>query len=179
MRRGTSWRVVVDGREEKEYAKVWAPLLAGETVAYVVERANEVFVVINGVEGTHFDQITDLALSIDGRHHGYVAIKNQESFIVRDGATKKYELVVDGSFVLSNDGQHWGCLIGDPKQRKLFLTIDGIQQIPMDTDDWIAAFVPNLRDSDFSAMFDQKNVVRRWLKAELAKLSTIPHDSSP
>ena len=178
-RRGTSWRVVVDGREEKEYAKVSAPVLAADSVAYVAERVNEVFVVLNGVEGSHFDRITDLALSADGKHHGYVGVKNQDSFIVIDAVAQKYDLVVDGTFVLSGHGQHWGCLIGDPKQRKLFLTIDGTRQIPMDTDDWIAAFVPNLRTPDLSAVFDQKNVVRRWLKAEIAKMSTTPGDSSP
>jgi hypothetical protein len=178
-RRGHSWTVVVDGREGKEYERTSAPVLAGNSVAYVAERANDMFVVLDGVEGAHFDQIWDLALSADGRHHGYVAVKKQQSFVVRDSAPKKYDLVVDGTFVMSSDAQHWGCLIGDPKQRKLFLTIDGTRQIAMDTDDWLAAFVPSARHADLEAVFDQKNVVRRWLKAEMAKVTTTLPVSSP
>jgi hypothetical protein len=168
-RRGTRWRVVVDGQEGKEYDDVSVPVLAGDTIAYVASRADGDFAVINGVEGAVFGNIGNLELTPDGRHHGYVTMKSNESFVVIDSVAKKFDVIVDNTLVLSANGRHWACIIGDAGRKKFYITIDGSRNVPLDREEWLAALVPSIHVPGLIDGNDQNAVVRGWVAAQLAR----------
>jgi hypothetical protein len=168
-RRGARWRVVVDGQEGKEYDDVSVPVLSGDTIAYVARRTDGDFSVVNGVEGPVFGNIGSLVVTPDGHHHGYVATKNNDSFVVIDSVAKKFDVIVDKTLVLSENGRHWACVIGDAERKKFYITIDGARKVQLDRDEWFAAIMPDMRLFGVSNGIDQNAVVRGWIAAELAR----------
>jgi hypothetical protein len=168
-RRGTHWRVVIDSHEYKEYENVSVPVLAGDTIAYVARRENGDAVVIDEVEGPIFSNIGNLVLTPDGHHHGYIATKSKESLVVIDSVAKKFDLVFNETLVLSANGRHWACIIGDAGQKKFYITVDGIRNVPLDRDEWLPALMPEMNLSGLFGGPDKNAVLRGWVAAELKK----------
>jgi hypothetical protein len=118
-------RVVVDGREEKEYPSV-DQLVFSPDSKHLAYRANEdlfplqtdYVVVKDGVEGKHYPGLEFLQFSPDSKHLTYVASSRQmavgtgqfvfsgsDAFIVQDGQEGKHYERID-SLVYSPDSRH-------------------------------------------------------------------------
>jgi S1-C subfamily serine protease len=117
MRRRT--RVVVDGKEEKEYMEAGPPVFSLDSrhVAYwarvQLERGpvRENYVVVrDGVEGKYYPGIQCLQFSPDGLHMAYVASTlpiavGADQFVVWDGKEGKHYDQID-NLLFSPDGRH-------------------------------------------------------------------------
>ncbi|MCK9273326.1 hypothetical protein M0P65_07340, partial [Candidatus Gracilibacteria bacterium] len=56
-----------------------------ESFAYLIKKDGKIFVVKDGVEGTKYDEISDIIYSPDGKSFAYVAKKDGKRFMVKDG----------------------------------------------------------------------------------------------
>jgi hypothetical protein len=106
----TPARIVVDGKEGKAYTQVRGNSVVfsanKKAMAYVAGDGNKNFVVLDGVEGTHFDEIYDLRFSPVGSRLAYGARRGLEHFVVEGGKELgPYENIQQGSIVFRPDGK--------------------------------------------------------------------------
>src|SRR4051812_10565945 len=93
--------------------------------------------VVDGVEGPRADGFTDVAFSPDGSRFAYVERHGASAQVVLDGKTFNFDLVLAGTLVFSDSGQHWGCIIGDRREEKFYMLIDGRRYALIDINETI------------------------------------------
>ncbi len=135
-RTGNKWFVVVDGKEEKQYDGLGAPLFSPDSthVAYAAQMDNKQCVVVDGKEEKQYDGIKagTLLFSADSTRLAYVARTGNKWFVVVDG---KEETQYDGlgASLFSPDSTHVAyaaqmdnkqCVVVDGKEEKQY---DGIK----------------------------------------------------
>jgi hypothetical protein len=147
-------RVVVDGAEGPPFLLVGRPVLAahGTRVVYQAEDAQGAWVVVDGQRQGPFAAVLDLVLSADGSHLVFVARKNGQVTVNHDGAEKAFAAVVEHTLVLSDDGEHWAVIAGDPAIQRLWISIDGQRELPASSED----------------VFGDSRTLRPWLDRLLA-----------
>jgi hypothetical protein len=106
----TPARIVVAGKEGKAYTQVKGDSVVfssdKKAMAYVAGDGNKNFVVLDGVEGTHFDEIYDLRFSPVGSRLVYGARRGLEHFVVEgEREHGPYENIQPGSLVFRPDGK--------------------------------------------------------------------------
>lgn len=106
----TPARIVVAGKEGKAYTQVKGDSVVfssdKKSMAYVAGDGNKNFVVLDGVEGTHFDEIYDLRFSPVGSRLAYGARRGLEHFVVEgEREHGPYENIQPGSLVFRPDGK--------------------------------------------------------------------------
>jgi hypothetical protein len=123
----SSASVVVDQTEGPPFALVSRLALAssGPGYAYAAEDEHGAWVIADGQRGARFAAVLDLALSTDGRHLVFVARRGGNMLVVYDGRETAFDLVMDETLVLSDDGEHWAVLAGDTAARQFYVSIDG------------------------------------------------------
>jgi hypothetical protein len=136
-RSDSSARVVIDGVEGPSFATVGRLRLApeGSRYAYSAEDASGAFVIVDGQRSEGFAAVLDLVLSADGRHLAFVARRDGRTLVVHDGSETAVKLVIDATLVLSEDGEHWAALSGDPTTRRFFVLLDGKEGSPIAADE--------------------------------------------
>ena len=80
----------------------------GKRVAYVAEDGSERFVVVDGNEGYHYDDITigSLTFSPDSQRLAYAAQRDDKWFVVVDGKEEReYDSLMKDSITFSPDSQ--------------------------------------------------------------------------
>jgi hypothetical protein len=83
-------------------------------------------VFVNGLQAGKNQWSGNLELADTGMEYAFLA-KNEAGWMVKTGwGDTPFDLVIDGSLVLSPNGKHWGCLAGDMAERTLFLAVDGV-----------------------------------------------------
>jgi hypothetical protein len=142
--------IVINGQEGKHYnypggtvsiqSIVFSP--NGQNVAYSVEEnkqgAEKGFEVINGTEGKSYDQIVYSAdglpnpiFSADSEHYAYVALQNQKSVVVNDGAEVDTGGYVDIASLLFTPNDKLAYVVGedvqDINQGPYYVVFDGKQ----------------------------------------------------
>ncbi len=65
-----------------------------------------------------------LVISPASSRHAYMAWDDGEAFVVDDAGQHCFHLLIDDTLVSCDDGQVWACLVGDPKRRRLFMTVE-------------------------------------------------------
>jgi hypothetical protein len=129
---GKDWLIVVDGVETSARPDVCRP--GSETMAYVATRSAKKLVVLNGVEGTAYDDIKGHPdFSPDGKHMAYIAVRNGRELVVMDGLEgKDYFMVSDLEF--SPDSKHMAytvvrtfCERGHSCGRNQLVVEDGVE----------------------------------------------------
>jgi acetyl esterase/lipase/Tol biopolymer transport system component len=132
-RTGNKWFVVVDGKEEKQYDGLGAPLFSPDSthVAYAAQMDNKQCVVVDGKEEKQYDGIKagTLLFSPDSKRLAYAARTGNKWFVVVDG---KEEKQYDGILItplFSPDSAHVvyaaqmdnkQCVVVDGKEEKQY-----------------------------------------------------------
>jgi hypothetical protein len=82
----------------------------GQRLAYAAVKGNSVFVVVDGVEERHYDDIISgsIAFSPDGKHLTYAAIQDKRALLVVDGKeVREHDIIFDREnrlFYIANRG---------------------------------------------------------------------------
>jgi Tol biopolymer transport system component len=104
------WRLVVDGVEHGEYARILGhpPVFSPDSkrVAYGAVRGEKMFVVVDGQEGREYDGIGegDPIFSPDNKRVAYVAKRQGKVLVVVDGIEgKEYAGIIKGTPIFSPD----------------------------------------------------------------------------
>lgn len=79
----------------------------GKHEAFVVKRGNQSVLVVDGVAGPGWDEVTQLSLSADGRRVAYAARRGKEVRVIVDGQEGEPFQAV-GGLVFSPDGKRFG-----------------------------------------------------------------------
>ncbi|HUJ27307.1 MAG TPA: hypothetical protein VLW85_14885 [Myxococcales bacterium] len=142
---GSSARVVIDGVKGPGFAAIRHLALADRapTFAYSAEDERGAWVVIDGERQGRFAAVLDLALSSDGRRAAFVARRSGHTFVVHDGREVPLDAVIEGTLVLSPDGEHWAVVQADAEKRRFQVSIDGRPAAPVAADDVLVG--PDLR----------------------------------
>lgn len=132
------WRLVVDGKEQAplsdNYAK-GSPILSpdGKRVAYHAclgeWDTGEHFVVVDGVEGPHYDRVSGLSFSPDSKHVVHKARKDDKWRVVLDGKEGPEYADIGGSHpVWSPDGNSmaYEASLGPWKEGRHVVVVDGV-----------------------------------------------------
>ena len=106
----TPARIVVGQKELKAYPQVRGDSVVfsadKKIMAYVAGDGKKNFVVVNGVEGPAFDNVSDLVFAPKGSGFAYCALQGMEHFVVINGKKMgPYDNVKTGSLVFSPDGK--------------------------------------------------------------------------
>jgi len=159
---GNKWSVVLDGVEGKLYDGIGErgirhryelvahgpiPLFSPDSqrLAYAAKLSNKVFMVVDGVEGKHYDEIRRPVFSPDSRRMVYTARIGNKWSVVLDGVEgKQYDFA--RSIIFSPDSQrlaYW-TKIGNTQ----FIVVDGVEGKAQD----------DIRDTNLTFSPDSKQV---------------------
>ena len=105
------WRVVLDGKEGKDYNEVGDPVFSPDSLhmAYIAKNDSGKFVVQDGNEGKNYSYIGTLTFSPDSKRLAYVAVDKDggKRFVVVNGIEgKRYSVDIYCGPVFSPDSKH-------------------------------------------------------------------------
>ena len=164
-RGGVLYTAVHDGKAGQPFLKIRSlqATPAGRW-GYIGEGAKD-RVVLDGKPGAGAPWVANLVLGPRGRRHAFLTRKDKqvELVVVTDGKARRhrFDVVVRGSVIFSDDGAHWGCLAGDREPRRLYMVVDGRTAAAFDREELTAAMMADPRRSEAT-------LLRRWVAAELA-----------
>lgn len=140
-------QVVVDGRPGPRFRAVSALLVAPRSpgFAYAAHDEAGAWVVTEAGPRGPFADVLDLALSPRGDGLAFVARTDGRVRVVHGDRETRFEVVVEGSLVVSDDGRHWAVLAGDPGSRRMWISIDGERARPATADDVFGEAAHRLR----------------------------------
>lgn len=159
------WLVVHGERELKPFDEVETPVIAGQHVAFIAERNGRNVLVIDGEQRSTWEWASSLALSRDGSRYAHLARRVGKTFVVIDGEERSFDVVVAGTLTFSKDGRRFGCVTGDAKTRRLFITRDDGKKTQVDMEELVAALSRMNQDSLLTS--PDVTLLRRWVEAEL------------
>jgi hypothetical protein len=164
-RAGSDAFVVIDGERGPRFDTVAAPAQDSESdrFGYIATRSNESVVIVAGeVRAT---ETAAAGLQLAGGNHAYVARRRGRAVVVHGESAVAFDVVVPDTLVLSRDGRHWACLVGDDKTRRLHIAVDGAVTKPFDLEELVAAQMQR-REHDARAEGER---LRAWIRAELRR----------
>lgn len=142
----------------------------GARWGYIARRGDSSVVVIDGAVTRVEYRASDLVISADGRRFAYMAIRGGDPFVVDESGTHPFDLLIDGSLVFTSDGHAWACLAGEPRQRRLFIAVEGYPR--RRAFDWTAmARISRARKHTAPNSLDDA-FVREWVAAEAEQMVT-------
>lgn len=163
--RGDVWTVVMGDTESTPWAEVEVPAVGGAHVGFVGERDGRSVVVLDGQDVSTWEWAGSLVLSADGARSAHLARRDGRTLVVVDGVEKSFDVVVAGTLAFSKDGRRFGCVTGEAKTRRLYVTRDDGKRSQVDMEEVVAA----LSRSSPEALLTSPDVtlLRRWVEAEL------------
>jgi Tol biopolymer transport system component len=123
--------MVVDGVKGTAYYSVGNPFISSTgLVAYLAERDQKTFIVINGKEWGPYDALAEDSppvFSPDGKRIAFSVRRGEQWLVVTDGASGKgYESILDWKIRFSPDSKHVAYLaMRGPKQ---IFVVDGVER---------------------------------------------------
>lgn len=116
VRKGGKSAVWIEGKESKWYDRVDYSSLTfspdGSRVAFAANSKTGAKVVLDGVEGLSFSEVSHLVFNADGSRFAYVGRLGLKHWLVLDG--KKlgpYDDVLGNTFTFSPDGKRYACVV--------------------------------------------------------------------
>lgn len=167
---GGKARMVLDGQPGAAFDEVGPPVFAPGAFGYLAFEGGSARIVLDGEPGPPFPWVADLVFSRDGKRHAYLASDGTRPFVAHPGGRSPFDLVIEGTLAFSPDGAHWGCAAGEGATRKLFISIDGVPWQAIDAEELVAVVALLPPAERFSRPADAV-LLRRWVEAELAKVS--------
>ena len=160
------WIVVTGERERGPWTEVETPVLAGAHVGFIGERAGRSVLVLDGEERTTWEWAGSLVLSPDGTRLAHLARRGALNLVVVDGVERPVDLAVAGTLAFSKDGRRFGCVTGEKKTRRLFITRDDGPRTLVDMEEVVAALT---RTPETLLTSPDVTLLRRWVEAELER----------
>ena len=162
--RTDSWFVIRNGERSAVYSNVGQLTFAGESLFYKASLGSENFVVADTILGPSLKWVGRLIISPDGFHLAYLGEPWEGSIsIFHDGIVNAVPHALNGTLVLSDDYQHWACLVLDKVDGGIGIVVDGQFRHPFDLEEMMALI---MLTPDASSAQHEK-MLRRWVKAEL------------
>ncbi len=164
-KRADGWWVRRGETESGPWDDVSSLSVANGHDAFIAERGERSVVVIDGVERGAWEEASSLVLSPDGSKFLHAARVGTQQFLVVDGEPRPQELLLPDTLAFSRDGAHFGCITGERKTKRLFITFDDGGRVPVDLEELTAALsrVPPHR----LATSPERALLSRWVEAEL------------
>jgi hypothetical protein len=162
--RDSLWLVILEGERSPPYSSVGELIFARESLIYQARLEKDAFVVVDGIRGPSLKWVGNLAISADGTHFAYLGQPWEGNLSVfHHDTVYAVPAALDGSLVLSDDGQQWACLALNKTRKRVEVVIDGKSRRPFDFEELTALImsapgVPNIQHT---------KKLRRWVKAEL------------
>ncbi len=122
-RRDGRWRVVVDGLDVTEGDEVVAVAADGQRWGAILRRGGRCLVLVDGAEVGEEPEAEDLQLA--GPHVAWLARRPGGQAVVVDGVARRFDVLVEGTLVLGEDGR-WAVVAGDAAARRVELLVDGL-----------------------------------------------------
>jgi hypothetical protein len=163
--RDDAWLVSIDGTESGPWADVEAPAIGGAHVGFIAERDGRHVLMLDGKEHSTWEWAASLVLGPDGTRVAHLARRGGKTFVVVDGVEHQYDVVVAGTLAFSKDGRRFGCVTGDAKTRRLFITRDDGKRTQVDMEEVVAALSRGNQDALLTS--PDVTLLRRWVAAEL------------
>ena len=129
---GAASRVLVDGQFGPPHDEVRDLALApgGHHFAYLAVDRGAWRLWIDGAEQPPIDQAHSLGIDDQGR----VALVHRQwtqERIASPAGAARFDVVLERSLVLSDDGRHFACLAGDRRGERFFIAVDGEARYPL------------------------------------------------
>ena len=153
--------------ESTPWTEVEAPALGGAHLGFIGQRGGRSVVVVDDRERSTWEWAGSLVLSADGARVAHLARRGGQSLVVVDGLERTFDVVVAGTLAFSRDGQRFGCVTGETKTRRLFITRDDGHRSEVDMEELVAALSRGSPDALLSA--PDLTLLRRWVEAELER----------
>jgi len=164
-------RVVVGGTPGPAYESVDRPVFSerGSSWGYVAHDSVSSTVVLDGEVFDVRDWALDLALSSDGERWAYVIRRGDADVVMDDRGVTELSMVVDGTLQFLSDAAVWACLAGDLGGRRLFLRVEGRDEVrPFSWGDF--AGVAGSRGGSPLEASASLEALRSWVAVEAALL---------
>jgi len=117
--------VVVDGKKGKMYDEVGCIVFSPDSsrLAYAASKGDEYFVVLDGVEGPHYDDdILEIVFSPDSKRLAYQSARSYKDVLILDGQeVSVHDWLSCGDMVFSPDSRHFAYSAKDNGKHALFL----------------------------------------------------------
>lgn len=164
-KRADGWWVKRGETESGPWDDVSALSVKNGHDAFIGERGERSVIVIDGVERGAWEEASGLVLSPDGSKFVHAARVGTQQFLVVDGEPRPQELLLPDTLAYSRDGAHFGCITGERKTKRLFITFDDGARVPVDLEELTAALsrVPPHQ----LATSPERALLSRWVEAEL------------
>ena len=162
--RDNSWVVIQNSTHSPIYDSVKQLTFAKETLFYEASLGDDTCIVTNNIRGPLLKWVGRLIVSPDGLHIAYLGQPCGGNISVFHNATvHAVPNALNGTLVLSDDYQHWACLVQDEIDGTIDIIIDGQLRYPFDLEEMMALI---MLIPDASSAQHEK-ILRRWVKAEL------------
>ncbi len=159
-----SWFIIRDGERSLAFSSVNQLTFAGESLFYKASCDSDNFVVSDTIRGPSLKWVGRLIVSPDGLHLVYMGQPWDGSVSVfHNGTVNAVPYALKGTLVLSNDYQHWACLVQNEIDGGIDIVVDGQFRYPFDLEEMMALIM--LTPDALS--FQHEKMIRRWVKAEL------------
>ena len=113
----------------------------------------------------------NLVFSPDGLRYAYLVRNEEADVIVHDRGIEEFDMVVDGTLQFVARGERWACLAGELEGRRLFVTVEGEQDVrPFDWSDF--GGVTRSRTATDITTESTLEALRAWVAAESAAILT-------
>lgn len=160
-------RVVAAGTPGAAYESVDPPVFSerGSRWGYVAHDSASSTVVLDGEVLDVRDWALDLALSPDGDRWAYVVRGADADVVMDDHGVTELSMVVDGTLQFVRDGDVWACLAGDLGGRRLFVRVEGRNEVRPFSWDAFAGVAGSRGGSPIEASTTLE-ALRSWVAAE-------------
>jgi hypothetical protein len=138
----------------------------GSHWAGVARRGKSFVVLVDGKIQGGYEWAGNVVLSADGSHRAYLARLDNRFFVVHDRKLSPFDVVIDGSLVLTPDGNHWACVAGDARTKRLSIVVQGMTPKPLEFAELVDAV--GLVSPERLSRGDLPPIVHQWVEAELA-----------
>jgi hypothetical protein len=159
-RRDGRWWVVVDGLDVAEGDEILAVAADGQRWGAILRRGGRCLVLVDGAEVGEEPEAEDLQLA--GPHVAWLARRPGGQAVVVDGVARRFDVLVEGTLVLGEDGR-WAVVAGDAGARRVELLVDGL---PVERFDFAEAAL---------AADPGTGTARAWAAAALARERAAGH----
>ena len=145
-----AWRVVVNDTAGERYDSLYTGSLrfdpTGRRLAYVAQRGDSAYAVVDGAHGPGWEAIAQLAFSADGARVGYLARSGPAAMLVVDGRALAPEERIaaftlspagDGAAYAAMDGERW-YVVEDGRRSGPFDSVRVLAYAPGGVLTWIA-----------------------------------------